>query len=137
MRDCARALNIIEETKVDFYRGKIYTIIGKCFSELSKEENKNKKENNIKKINEILELSKLGFSPEKYYKKAITRSKNPIYAETYIPALYEYAIYLDKQDEKNNALDLFKEAHQLASKYNMNKEKEKIEELTKELDYKL
>lgn len=135
--DATRALKIIEDTKVDFYRGKIFTIIGRCFSELMKEENKSIKENNINKINEILDLCKLGFSPEKYYKRAITRSKNPVYSETYIPALYEYALYLDKQGEKDKAPDYFKEAYQLANKYNMNKEKENIEKLTKELGYKL
>lgn len=133
IQDCLNTLKIIEKTKNVYHRGKVYTIIGKWLTLTNKD---NKKESS-QIINEILKISKLKLSPDDFFKKGIFRSKNPIFAETYIPALYEYAIYLFNDKKVNVAIKLLKEAYSISKKYGIAYEKDKIEKLIKNLNIKI
>ncbi len=129
LEDCLKALNINDETKVDFLRGKVYLIIAKTFSQINEKD----KENNKELINNILHICKVSFTPEKFFKEAVSRSKNPIYPETHIPALYEYALFLiGKKDESSNAISMIKDAYHLSIKYGLEYEKKNIENIKKE-----
>lgn len=134
VKDCSRAIEIINETKVDHLRGKLYTIIGLCFEKMSDDEmSKNKEE-----INKILSCCKVDLAPEKFFKKAISRSRNPMFAETNVPALYEYASYLLRNDpDKAKAKQMLKEAYQLAVKFRLILEKENIQEIAEEYEIEL
>jgi tetratricopeptide (TPR) repeat protein len=131
LEDCLKTVEIIEETKVDFQRGRIYITVAKCLIKMSDSE----KEENKSLIDKISELSNTPVLPEKFFKKAISRSKNPMFAEVNIPALYEYALFLYNTNNTNNALSILKDAYQLSVKYGLTSEKTIIENIAKE--YKL
>ncbi len=129
LEDCLRALNINDETKVDFLRGRVYLIIAKNLARMSEQD----KTANKELIDRILNICKVSYAPERFYKEAVSRSKNPIYPETHIPALYEYAIYImDNKEEKNQALSMINDAYHLSIKYGLEYEKETIEKIKDE-----